>query len=261
MQSGTGHNSWRVLAYLLAIASFLCMGVLVYRDEPAGNAPAFFALSSTGQKGLLLWRAKNCNTCHQLYGLGGYIGPDLTNVAQRVDEYSFAEIVRCGTGPMPAMDLEDAQIEELYAFLFEMDRSGQGHMPHQAQPEAWQRIFAELARLDRRALRGVVLMKKAGCLLCHQPFRLGRMAAPDLVQSASRYDAASLRDAIKLGRGIMPSYADLRADEVNDILTSLELLDKYHDVLPPPARWSQPVPWFNYRSMPRETRNVSDFDF
>ena len=34
-------------------------------------------------EGRLVWQKYNCHTCHQLYGLGGYLGPDLTNVYSR----------------------------------------------------------------------------------------------------------------------------------------------------------------------------------
>ena len=29
--------------------------------------------------GRIVWQKNNCQSCHQLYGLGGYLGPDLTN--------------------------------------------------------------------------------------------------------------------------------------------------------------------------------------
>ncbi len=37
-------------------------------------------LSQKGIRGEDIWLKNNCNSCHQLYGLGGYLGPDLTNV-------------------------------------------------------------------------------------------------------------------------------------------------------------------------------------
>ena len=37
-------------------------------------------LSKKAIEGENIWLQKNCNSCHQLYGLGGYLGPDLTNI-------------------------------------------------------------------------------------------------------------------------------------------------------------------------------------
>ena len=37
-------------------------------------------LSKKAINGENIWLKNNCNSCHQLYGLGGYLGPDLTNI-------------------------------------------------------------------------------------------------------------------------------------------------------------------------------------
>ena len=37
-------------------------------------------LSPKALNGQRLWQKNNCWSCHQVYGLGGYLGPDLTNI-------------------------------------------------------------------------------------------------------------------------------------------------------------------------------------
>ena len=37
-------------------------------------------ISSLACEGKIVFQKYNCISCHQLYGLGGYLGPDLTNV-------------------------------------------------------------------------------------------------------------------------------------------------------------------------------------
>ncbi|MCH7870146.1 MAG: c-type cytochrome, partial [Planctomycetes bacterium] len=35
------------------------------------------------KSGLAIWRENNCQACHQIYGYGGFLGPDLTNLMDR----------------------------------------------------------------------------------------------------------------------------------------------------------------------------------
>src|SRR5690554_1410938 len=69
-----------VLFLLLLSAFFLAYNFNIYTGkEDYGD----IRLSEKALQGQNLWLKNNCNSCHQIYGLGGYLGPDLTNV------YSF----------------------------------------------------------------------------------------------------------------------------------------------------------------------------
>jgi nitric oxide reductase subunit C len=77
-------------------------------------------------RGKEIWQQKNCNACHQLYGLGGFLGPDLTNVFShkgKGPDYIKA-FVSGGTATMPAFDLSNQEMESLIAFLQHVDSSG-----------------------------------------------------------------------------------------------------------------------------------------
>ncbi len=77
-----------------------------------------------------IWQNKNCQSCHQLYGLGGYMGPDLTNIAgdkNKGKEYMYT-FIKYGTGSMPDFGLNDDEIENVIAFLSWVDKTGKSQV-------------------------------------------------------------------------------------------------------------------------------------
>lgn len=85
-------------------------------------------------KGWQLWQQKNCQSCHQLYGLGGYMGPDLTNIARdsskgRPYMHTF---IKYGTGRMPAFNMTDEEVHQVIDFLEWVDKSGVARVPEDA---------------------------------------------------------------------------------------------------------------------------------
>jgi nitric oxide reductase subunit C len=79
------------------------------------------ALANTGKQ---IWQSKNCASCHQLYGLGGHLGPDLTNVYSKRQAAYISSFLKTGTQVMPNFHLSDAEIEALLAFFEYTDKSG-----------------------------------------------------------------------------------------------------------------------------------------
>lgn len=77
-------------------------------------------------EGHLIWQSYNCQTCHQLYSLGGYLGPDLTNIISNPQkgEQLVRAMVKSGTKQMPAFNLTDKEMDELIEFLKSTDASG-----------------------------------------------------------------------------------------------------------------------------------------
>ena len=112
----------RILA--LFCTAFAAFSLYVYTGGThLANTPP---LSAKVQAGLGLFQAKNCVACHQFYGLGGYMGPDLTNVVSAPDKgvpYIRA-MLKHGTTRMPDFGLTDGQIDALVAFLRFVDASG-----------------------------------------------------------------------------------------------------------------------------------------
>lgn len=76
--------------------------------------------------GRLVWQKYNCQSCHQFYGLGGYLGPDLTNVFSKKGKgpQLIKAMISNGSGAMPSYSLSQEETEHLLSFLEMTDQSG-----------------------------------------------------------------------------------------------------------------------------------------
>ena len=68
--------------------------------------------------GKMIWQQYNCTACHQVYGLGGYLGPDLTNTFSLKGPEYIAAFLKSGTVTMPDFHLKENEIDALNS-LFE----------------------------------------------------------------------------------------------------------------------------------------------
>jgi len=103
-------------------AAFVVYSALVYTATP--NITPGIRISESIRQGQVLYQKHNCVACHQFYGLGGYMGPDLTNViSARNVSYARAFIAN-GSLRMPDFDLQPAEIDALVAYLVFVDASG-----------------------------------------------------------------------------------------------------------------------------------------
>ena len=109
------------LSVLFAVYTVLVYGVGDRLDADRDNSGI--------RSGMRVWQERNCQSCHQLYGLGGYMGPDLTNVASLREEPRIRTFIRYGTGRMPALAVSDVEMDHLIAFLKWVDRSGTSKVP------------------------------------------------------------------------------------------------------------------------------------
>lgn len=108
------------LMILFVIHSLLVFTIGTNDDKAA-------ALMTEGaQKGKLLFQKFNCTACHQLYGLGGYMGPDLTNVmsVQGMREQYVRVFLQNGTQRMPNFHLSEQETSDLIAYLKYVDKTG-----------------------------------------------------------------------------------------------------------------------------------------
>jgi len=82
--------------------------------------------SSQALAGWHTWQAKNCQSCHQIYGLGGYLGPDLTNITadSNKNELYLQTFIKYGSGTMPNFFLNDTEVKNIIAFLYWINKSG-----------------------------------------------------------------------------------------------------------------------------------------
>jgi nitric oxide reductase subunit C len=113
--------------FILLCTAFAVYTVTIYMMPAAGREAGRDA-GTDAAKGRLVWQKYNCQACHQLYGLGGYLGPDLTNLCSSPgkSEIYVNAIIKSGSATMPAFTLSDEEHALLFAFLQAVDRSGSG---------------------------------------------------------------------------------------------------------------------------------------
>lgn len=105
---------------LLAVV-FACYNWFVYTTaQPSSDT----GLSISAQKGQALWLQHNCNSCHQLYGLGGYLGPDLTNVYSTKGKPYIKTMLNSGIRIMPRFAFSEEEKEHIAVFLEEVNKTG-----------------------------------------------------------------------------------------------------------------------------------------
>lgn len=123
------------IIFLSLSASFALYSGYVYSSGTTHVAAA--KLSAEAQVGRQLFQEKNCIACHQVYGLGGYMGPDLTNVISADGKGpSYARIfLEFGTSKMPDFDLSEGEITSLIAFLESVDATGK--YPYKSPKISW----------------------------------------------------------------------------------------------------------------------------
>lgn len=113
-------NRQKIFTLIFLLIGFLSYSAFLYTDLPVKT--------NTEKKdengGKMVWQKYNCNACHQVYGLGGYLGPDLTNVfSTRGSEY-IQTFLKTGTGAMPQFNLTETETTLLLSFLKDIDASG-----------------------------------------------------------------------------------------------------------------------------------------
>jgi len=115
---------WKMYIFALLVLTYLCYSFLLYSSANyIGNGLNDFP---NAQRGQLVWQKYNCQSCHQLYGLGGYLGPDLSNIidAKGKTKTYILGIIQSGTKQMPSFVLDESEKEDIYQFLNSVNASG-----------------------------------------------------------------------------------------------------------------------------------------
>lgn len=109
------------MGFLILI--FVSYNAIIYLQS---NAVVMPEMNKQALEGERLYQQYNCTSCHQLYGLGGYLGPDLTNVVSNKRKgYSYVKaILNSGIGTMPTFSFTESEKEALTAFLAHVDSTG-----------------------------------------------------------------------------------------------------------------------------------------
>ena len=109
----------KVLLITLTLV-FLCYSFYLYSSTPVKPNME----SGDAIQGKLVWQQYNCTACHQIYGLGGYLGPDLTNSYSKKGSDYINVFLSNGSPTMPNFHLTEKEKQALMAYLKSLDASG-----------------------------------------------------------------------------------------------------------------------------------------
>lgn len=103
----------KIITLLALTAMFLVYSFWLYNNSFGQKATE----NNLAEQGKKVWQEKNCSACHQLYGLGGHLGPDLTNEYARRPVAYIRAILTAGTNVMPDFHLNNKDKDAIIAFL------------------------------------------------------------------------------------------------------------------------------------------------
>jgi nitric oxide reductase subunit C len=105
----------------LIVVFIFYTGYVYTKGTEAAHLPL---MSEFERQGADVFQQYNCVACHQFYGLGGYMGPDLTNVISNRGEAVARAFITAGTATMPNLGLLPDEIDAVVAYLAFVDKTG-----------------------------------------------------------------------------------------------------------------------------------------
>lgn len=260
MNSQMAHSGRsRVVILLLAVAGFFVQTGFVYFDFPR-NVPGR-RLSTQAKEGRDLWRKNNCQACHQIYGYGGFLGPDLTNITARRPDEDWTNVLTQERKQMPAFGFDEEECAAIVEFLEEISETGTGlprftTLKDNVDPDflVGNYLRATQRTVDASVLRGEKQIRESACSQCHPPFSVGTDGAPDMTLALSRRSPEYIRTITREGKGAMPPHDFLTDEQVDDILTCLVWMNRNRRELGlfysnkengSTFNWAT-LPWFEY---------------
>lgn len=120
MTKKTTYN-FLIIAFLITL--FVIFNGFIYTSNENENPIKLSRQAMYGQK---LWQENNCWSCHQTYGLGGYLGPDLTNIysAENKGPMYIKAFLNSGIKSMPKFNFSELQKNALVTYLKFIDSTG-----------------------------------------------------------------------------------------------------------------------------------------
>lgn len=110
----------KIITFIALTVAFLFYTAFLYLSDFQQSEPA----NKMAQNGKLIWQQKNCVSCHQIYGLGGHLGPDLTNVYNDKPEAYITAFLQSGNRVMPNFNLTKDEINDLIEFFKYINTTG-----------------------------------------------------------------------------------------------------------------------------------------
>lgn len=80
--------------------------------------------NSEENDGVNVWQSKNCIACHSIFGLGGHLGPDLTNTYGEKGAAYIDFVLKNGLQNMPDLQLSETERKQLISYLEHINKLG-----------------------------------------------------------------------------------------------------------------------------------------
>jgi nitric oxide reductase subunit C len=247
----------RLILISVLVCCFSLQTSLVYLDDTGRRTPK---LSDAARRGWQLWHDNNCQSCHQLYGFGGFLGSDLTNAVPALATEHVHAMLTVGMAPMPAFHFSTDEIAAISAFLTELDATGTGQFRFAQIPSATEVLdeivdsIAQQEPLEPEQEMGRQLIRQRKCIGCHLPNEQSAARAPDLCGMFVSPGKAGIVFVLEQGRITrgMPPF-ELSGDERAAILAFLRWLHAHGEdvrtafrAIAVQASSASELPWFEF---------------
>ncbi len=223
------------------LVAFAFQTSLVYLDDTA-DAPEQPVLTGKAMQGRQIWHAYNCQTCHQIYGFGGFLGPDLTNAMSRITRERLDSILTVGYGQMEAFHFQPEQIDAIEAYLRALNETGIGQA-RKGKPVDKERISKKIDDpvasenpMSEAAQRGRKIFESPfRCVSCHTLFRatpIGPNLAPDLSNVVERLSDRKIHETLADGRPLkgMPAQG-LKKEQQDEVIAFFKWVAENRTIL------------------------------
>lgn len=122
----------KIVAFITLFAAYLVYSIIVYTKGTEKNIVVSAPEQIKIKNGSDLFQRYNCTACHQLYGLGGYLGPELTTAYSDPGrgELFMKAFLKGGGARMPNFHFKDDDINSLISFLKYVDTTAITYKTH-----------------------------------------------------------------------------------------------------------------------------------
>lgn len=116
---------YKIVIAISLFVAYILYSAIVYSKGTEISASVVSPQQESIVRGKQLYQQHNCTSCHQLYGLGGYLGPELTTAysdPQRGELYMKA-FLQNGGRRMPNFHFTKPEVEAIVNYLKYVDET------------------------------------------------------------------------------------------------------------------------------------------
>ena len=113
----------KIIIFISLFVVFVIYSITVYTKGTEKFIQYSGAEMECINKGKIIFQNRNCISCHQLYGLGGYLGPELTTAwsDKTRGEIYIRAFLMAGGNRMPKYNFNKDEINSIVEYLRYVD--------------------------------------------------------------------------------------------------------------------------------------------